>query len=198
MAGQSKGRIPMLGRILKFGVIAGLLAGVPLSIIVITLGEQQSMTEGMVVGYTIMLVALSMIFVAIKRYRDLDRGGVVGFWPAFGLGLGISFVAGVLYVIAWESSVAIAHLDFASSYAQAIIDEQRAKGVSGAALAKVAAEMEAFKLQYADPLFRLPMTFAEIFPVGVLVSLVSAGLLCNRRFLALARNTEQSADAPAA
>lgn len=188
----------MLGRILKFGVIAGLLAGVPLSIIVITLGEQQSMTEGMVVGYTIMLVALSMIFVAIKRYRDLDRGGVVGFWPAFGLGLGISFVAGVLYVIAWESSVAIAHLDFASSYAQAIIDEQRAKGVSGAALAKVAAEMEAFKLQYADPLFRLPMTFAEIFPVGVLVSLVSAGLLCNRRFLALARNTEQSADAPAA
>ena len=33
--------------------------------------------------------------------------------------------------------------------------------------------MEQFKQQYANPLFRLPMTLAEIFPVGVLVSLVS-------------------------
>jgi hypothetical protein len=29
--------------------------------------------------------------------------------------------------------------------------------------------MERFKVEYADPLFRLPMTFTEIFPVGVLV-----------------------------
>lgn len=26
--------------------------------------------------------------------------------------------------------------------------------------------MERFKVEYADPLFRLPMTFTEIFPVG--------------------------------
>jgi hypothetical protein len=32
-------------------------------------------------------------------------------------------------------------------------------------------------------LFRWPMTFAEIFPVGVLVPLISAGLLRNPRFL---------------
>jgi hypothetical protein len=43
--------------------------------------------------------------------------------------------------------------------------------------------MEAFKLQYANPMIRMPMTFAEIFPVGLLVSLVSAGLLRNPRFL---------------
>ena len=48
---------------------------------------------------------------------------------------------------------------------------------------KMTAEMDAFKIQYADPLFRLPMTFAEIFPVGILVSLISAGLLRNSRFL---------------
>ena len=42
---------------------------------------------------------------------------------------------------------------------------------------------DSFKVQYADPMFRLPMTFVEIFPVGVLVSLVSAGLLRNGRFL---------------
>jgi hypothetical protein len=47
--------------------------------------------------------------------------------------------------------------------------------------------MEAFKVQYANPMYRLPMTFVEIFPVGVLVSLVSAGLLRNSRFLPFRR-----------
>ena len=178
----------MFNRILNFGLVAGLLAGVPLSIIVITMGDQNSMMRGMLVGYTIMLVALSTIFVAVKRYRDVDLGGVVRFWPAFGLGLGISAVAGVIYVIAWESSVAIAHLDFANGYAKMMINEARAKGASGAALDKVIAEMEAFKIQYANPLFRWPMTFAEIFPVGVLVSLISAALLRNSRFMPMARS----------
>jgi hypothetical protein len=45
------------------------------------------------------------------------------------------------------------------------------------------AEMDAFRVQYANPLFRLPMTFAEIFPVGVLVSLISAAILRNPRVL---------------
>ena len=39
------------------------------------------------------------------------------------------------------------------------------------------------RTQYANPLFRLPMTFIEIFPVGLLVALVSAALLRNPSFL---------------
>jgi hypothetical protein len=42
-------------------------------------------------------------------------------------------------------------------------------------------------VQYADPLYRLPMTFIEIFPIGVLVSLIAAALLRNRRFLPVLR-----------
>jgi hypothetical protein len=126
---------------------------------------------------------LSAVFVAIKRHRDADLGGVIKFWPALGLGLGISAVAGVFYVLAWEASQAFTHADFASSYARTLIEEQQAKGASAEALAKLTADMEIFKANYANPLFRLPMIFVEIFPVGVLVSLVSAGLLRNSRFL---------------
>jgi hypothetical protein len=119
----------------------------------------------------------------IKRYRDVDLGGVIGFWRALALGLGISVVAGILYVISWETACAIAGIDFGASYSAAMIAQKKAAGVSGAALAKFIAEMNAFKVQYANPLYRWPMTFIEIFPVGVLVSLVSAALLRNRRFL---------------
>ena len=100
-----------------------------------------------------------------------------------GVSAQISFVAGVIYVLAWEATVAYTHMDFASDYAKLMIAHEKAKGVTGAALAKFSAEMAQFKVQYANPLYRLPMTFIEIFPVGVLVSLISAALLCNRRFL---------------
>jgi len=43
--------------------------------------------------------------------------------------------------------------------------------------------MERFKTMYANPAYRLPMTFVEIFPVGVLVSLMSAAVLRNSRVL---------------
>ncbi|HEY2783249.1 MAG TPA: DUF4199 domain-containing protein [Steroidobacteraceae bacterium] len=173
----------MLKKILSYGLMAGLVVGIPMSWITISMSAHTMMHYGMVIGYLIMLVGLSTVFVAIKRHRDADLGGVIKFWPAFGLGLGISFIAGVLYVISWEAACAIAHLDFAGSYAKAMIAQAQAKGVSAQALAKITAEMEQFKVQYANPLYRWPMTFIEIFPVGVLVSLISAALLRNSRFL---------------
>ena len=65
-----------------------------------------------------MLIALSAVFAAIKRYRDVDLGGVIGFLPAFGLGLGVSFVASLFYVAAWEAALDVTHMDFAASYAR--------------------------------------------------------------------------------
>jgi hypothetical protein len=173
----------MLRTILKYGVIAGLVVGGFQIITFTAFSGIPPLTYGMLIGYTTMLIALSAVFVGIKRHRDLDRGGVIGFWPAFGVGLGVSVIAGIFYVVAWELVQAMTHMDFASSYSQAIIASEKAKGASAETLAKLAADMDAFKVQYANPLFRLPMVFAEIFPVGVLVSLISAGLLRNSRFL---------------
>jgi hypothetical protein len=177
--------------ILSYGTVAGLIVGV-FGFSVALNGHLPS-PYGMVVGYLTMLIALSAVFVAIKKHRDADLGGVIRFWPAFGLGLSISVVASIFYVLAWEATVAVTQMDFAGDYARLLIDEQKAKGVSGDELAKFTAEMERFKTDYANPLFRLPMTFAEIFPVGLLVSLVSAGLLRNSRFLPMRRATPADA-----
>ncbi len=173
----------MLYRILSWGLLAGVIVGVPLIGLAIAMDGRPPLPYGMAIGYLIMLVALSTVFVAIKRRRDEDLGGVIRFWPAFGLGLGITVVASVFYVLAWEAALAATQMDFAGSYANLLIEQQKAKGLTGDALAKFVAGMEAFKADYANPLYRLPMTFTEIFPVGLLMSLVSAGLLRNSRFL---------------
>ena len=172
----------MLKKILAYGLTAGLIAGVLQSATTIGMADHPP-KHGLLLGYATMLIALSAVFVSIKRYRDDDLGGVIRFWPAFGMGVAMSLIAGILYVVAWEAAVALTHMDFAGSYSAMQIEQQKSKGVSAEELARFVAEMERFKVRYANPLFRLPMVFIEIFPVGVLVSLVSAGLLRNSRFL---------------
>lgn len=173
----------MLRTIFVFGGIAGLIVGVPLFLMTVGLKGHPPMPWGMAIGYTTMLIALSAVFVAIKRRRDVEGGGVIRFWPAFGMGLAISLVAGVIYVLSWEAALAVSGIDFAADYGREVIAQKRAAGASAAELARLTKDMAAFATQYADPLYRLPMTFTEIFPVGVLVSLISAALLRNPRFL---------------
>ncbi len=180
----------MLRMIFGFGLAAGLIVGVPLFGLTVALNGHPPSRYGVAIGYLTMLIALTCVFIAVKRCRDLDRGGVIGFWPAMGLGLGlgISLVASVCYVLAWGAALAVTQMDFAGDYARMLVAQKRAEGLGGEALAAFTAEMERFRVRYADPLYRLAMTFAEIFPVSALVSLVSAGLLRNPRFLPLHRS----------
>lgn len=134
-------------------------------------------------GYLVMILALSTIFLAIREYRNKTLGGVIKFLPALGLGLLVAAIAGIVYVAAWETFLAVSHYPFMENYAAAMIQSQRDAGVTGAELDAYIVQMDEMKAQYADPLFRLPMTFLEIFPVGLLIALISAALLRNPRLL---------------
>jgi hypothetical protein len=169
--------------ILRFGFIAGLIVVLPMLAMWLRVPADGKPPGGMVESYLIMLVALSMVFVGIKQYRDRVQGGVIRFWGAFLLGLGISAVAGVLYVLGWEICMAFGKFDFAAWYAQAIVEGARAGGASPAQLAQASIEAREFLASYANPLVRMSYTFIEIFPVGVLVSLISAAILRNSRVL---------------
>jgi len=128
-------------------------------------------------GYLIMLLALSVIFFATRQYRDQVQGGVIKFGRAFMLGVTISAVAGLFYVLAWEIYLASSGVDFIADFTNTLIDQARASGLAGSELDAEIARLEDMKSQYAKPYIRLPITFAEIFPVGVLVSLVTAAIL---------------------
>ena len=177
----------MLNRIIVHGGLAGLIVGAVFFAFAVS-GTLVHGAVGMAIGYLTMLVALSLVFVAIKRHRDLELGGVIRFWPAFALGLGVSIVASLIYALAWEASLAAT--GGAEAFVEHYIEQERARGAPPEALA----EMEGFRAIYANPLLRMAITFTEIFPVGLLVSLLSAALLRNRRFLPVRRASPASAD----
>jgi hypothetical protein len=99
------------------------------------------------------------------------------------MGVGISVVAGIVYVLIWEVYLAATNYTFMDAYVAGMLEAERAKGATAEALNAMAKEFETFKVQYKDPLFRLPMTFLEIFPVGLIVALISAALLRNSKVL---------------
>ncbi len=169
-------------------IYGGLSGAVAISLIIVTIVvELPDHLHSQWFGYLVMLVALSMIFVGVKRYRDVERGGVIRFLPAWGLGLAMAVVAGIIYVLGFEIFLLSADSNFLGNYMDEYIGglarDMQADGVSSAEIEAKVAEMREMAESYKNPLVRMPLTFVEIFPVGLLVSLVSAAILRNPRVL---------------
>lgn len=168
----------VVDRIFLFGTLAGLIVVASITgMLVATDGAPEISDMSVVYGYATMIVALSAVFFGVRSYRDSERGGVIGFVPALLMGLAISAVAGVIYVLVWEVYLAATQYTFMDAYVDHVVAQQKAAGVAQADLERLLSEMDQMKAWYANPLFRLPMTFLEIFPVGLAVSLISALVL---------------------
>jgi hypothetical protein len=166
---------------LIYGTIAGAIAS---AAIVATIAfKLPNHAHSVWFGYLVMLASLSLIFVGLKRYRDVECGGVIGFGRAVGLGIGIAVVAGIIYMLGWELYVRLSGWDFMKDYSASVIKSMHDKGASAAALQAKTAELRELATRFRNPLYRLSMTFIEIFPVGLIVALISAALLRNPRLL---------------
>ncbi|MEM9403997.1 MAG: DUF4199 domain-containing protein [Pseudomonadota bacterium] len=173
--------------IVVYGLIAGAIiaTSVQLSLTLDSGTEHLAGLEWL--GYAVMIIAFSLIFVAIKSYRDRQPDGAISFATGVKLGLGITLIASVIYVIAWEINLALTDYAFIDEYTRAYIAAEEAAGVTGAELDTLKAEMALMRERYDSPLFRVPVTLLEIFPVGLLMSLVSAAVLRDSRVLPAAR-----------
>lgn len=175
----------MIRRIFTYGLIAALLVGG------VMIGGSMSWaysgepppSNGMIVGYLTQLVALTLVFLGVKAHRDKALGGVIKFFPALGMGLAISAVATLGWIVAWEIILATSNLDFGAMMKEQMVAQAQAKGASDAEIQKAIADADSFAAMYANPPIRWSISFIEMFPAGVLVSLASAALLRNRRFL---------------
>ncbi|MBS1522669.1 MAG: DUF4199 domain-containing protein [Bacteroidetes bacterium] len=131
----------------------------------------------MLLGYSSMVIAFSMIFVGVKNYRDKHNDGTISFGKALKIGLLITLVASTMYVIAWQIDYYFFIPDFYEKYSAHIIREMKA---SGATQAQIQQQMIANKSNgemYRNPLFNAMFTYIEILPVGLIMSLLAAVIL---------------------
>ncbi len=163
--------------VLVCGLIAGLIVS---SLMVITIAacyNNPNFQGNMVLGYASMILSFSAIFVGIKLFRDKYNGGIISFGRAFKIGLFITLIASTIYVLAWLVDYYLFIPDFMDKYAAHVLKEARESGASQQEMVKKTAEMASYKEMYKNPAFVVLLTYAEIIPVGLVVTIISALIL---------------------
>ncbi len=164
--------------VLTFGLIAGgVIAAMFAITLPLTLNGTIDLSNSQLLGYSIMVLAFLMVFFGIRTYRDNNNGGTITFGRAFKVGILITLITAAVYVVSWEIVYYNFLPDFAERYAALTIQKLREEGASAAAIAKTTQDMARFAELYKNPLFNIGMTFMEIFPVGLIVTLISAAIL---------------------
>lgn len=163
--------------VLVYGIIAGLVVAAMMAFSTGYFCAKGDFEGGMIYGYSAMILSFSMIFVGVKSFRDKHNGGIINFGKAFKIGFFISLIASTIYVISWLVTYYFFMPDFMDKYAAAMLDKAKSSGISAGELAKQTAEMAQMKDWYKNPLFIILMTYVEILPVGVIVTLITALVL---------------------
>ena len=182
--------------VLTFGIIAGTILSTLMLTAIPFMGDTIDYGTGELVGYISMIAALSTIFIGIKKYRDKEMDGSIGFGKAFQVGLLITLVASVIYVATWVIYMNTSDSNFIESYSEYMKEELEKSSESQEIIDAKLAEIKNFSEMYRNPFVQIGITFLEIFPVGLLVSLIAGLLLKNRTTLVIAHrlSTIEKAD----
>lgn len=162
--------------VLTFGLISGAFTSL-MMIATLPLIGKVSFDKLEVLGYTTMLVSFLMVFFGIRSYRENVGGGKITFGKGLKVGLLITLISCLCYVVVWEVIYFKVAPDFADKYANHIIEKARAEGASDEVIAAKTAEMKSFKAMYDNPFFNAAVTLLEPLPVGLPVTLISAAIL---------------------
>lgn len=117
----------------------------------------------------------------MRSYRDNVAGGEIGFGRAMAVGSLIALVAALCYVATWELIYFQLQPHYATDMLAHMMERARAGGGTPSQVQQRVEEMRRFAAMYQNPAFNAAVTFLEPLPVGLVFSLVTAGVLSRRR-----------------
>ena len=158
--------------VLIFGLISGGMMAVMMFATLPFTDSAWLQSHSMFVGYTTMVLSFMLVFFGIRSYRENIGGGAITFGRAFAVGILITLISSVLYVIAWEIMY-FGIPSFGEKFMAMCVAHIKSSGASPEAI-----QTELSQLKYLNnPLIKAAMTFVEPFPVGLIITLVSALIL---------------------
>jgi hypothetical protein len=162
--------------VLTFGLISGAMMAA-MMLATVPFVHRIGFAKGMIVGYTTMVVAFLMVFFGIRSYRDNLGQGKITFGKGFSVGILITLITSIFYVATWLFIYYQLMPDFCDRMIQYTIESAKASGVSQQMLDEQIRELNGLKAMLANPFINAALTFIEPFPVGLIITLVSAAIL---------------------
>jgi uncharacterized protein DUF4199 len=161
--------------VLKYGLISAALSSA-MMLATVPFLHKLGFDKGAIVGYTAIVLSFLLVFFGVRSYREANAGRL-SFGRGFLVGLLITLISCAGYVVTWEFIYYNWMPDFAEKYSAYSIEHLKASGASQEAVDARAREMKDLKRMLDNPLMNAAMTFTEPFPVGLVVTLISAAAL---------------------
>jgi len=167
----------MKKNVIVFGLISGSIVAIWMAISVAICYRSGNFEGNMLVGYASMLLAFSMVFVGVKNYRDKYSNGFVSFGKAFKLGLYITLISSTMYVLSWLIAYYAFFPDFMAKYSAHVISQIQKSGATTAVIAAKIQNINTMKAMYNTLLGVVLLTYMEILPLGLIISVITALIL---------------------
>jgi hypothetical protein len=163
--------------ILTFGLISGVLSSL-MMLATVPFMHKIGFDKGYYLGYTAIVLSFLLVFFGIRSYRDNVGNGRITFGKAFAVGISITVISCLFYVLTWEILYFnFLHHDFMDQYGAYVVENLKAKGATPAAIQAQTQQLQKMKVLYENPLINSAMTFIEPFPIGLIITLISAAIL---------------------
>ena len=162
--------------ILTFGLISGVISSA-LMAGTMPFVHRIGNDKALILGYTSIVLSFLLVFFGIRAYRDNEAGGHISFGKAFGVGICITLISCMFYVGTWEVLYHTVFPNFMDEYSASAISKAQASGLSAQDLQAKINEIQQMKVMYANLLYNVLFTFIEPFPVGLVITLISAAVL---------------------
>ena len=162
--------------ILTFGLISGGLLSLMMAATV-PFAHKIGFDKALVVGYTTIVLSFLLVFFGIRSYRDNVGNGQITFTKAFAVGISITLISCIFYVVTWEILYFNFLPDFMDKYGAHMIEKLKASGAGPAAIQAQIEQVKKYKEIEDNPILNAAMTFIEPFPIGLAITLISAAVL---------------------
>ncbi|MHB8607633.1 MAG: DUF4199 domain-containing protein [Candidatus Acidiferrales bacterium] len=166
----------MKKNILIFGLISGAISSL-MMVATVPFADRIGFDKGAVIGYTAIVLSFLLVFFGIRSYRDNVGNGQITFKKAFAVGISITLISCICYVVTWE--VLYFHFlpGFMDKYGAHMIEKLKVSGAGPAVIQAQLQQVKKYKEMYDNPLLNAAMTFIEPFPIGLVITLLSAAVL---------------------
>jgi hypothetical protein len=162
--------------IVTFGLISGAISSL-MMIAVVTFGDRIGFDRGAIIGNTSIVLSFLMVFVGIRTYRDNIGDGQITFSKGFAVGLSITLISCIVYVVTWEVIYYNFLPGFWDAYGAHLAQKLTASGASPAAIQEKLEQVRKDKELCKNPFFNAALTFIHPFPIGLVITLFSALVL---------------------
>ncbi len=163
--------------VIRNGLFAGGILVTLMTVSMLLMNESTNFRLAEILGYLSMVLSFVFIFVDIREFRDKYQDGFITFGKGFQVGILITLIASLLYVAGWMILSNTVATDFGDQYYEQFIQNIRESDMAEDEKQAQIAKYERNKDMYQNPLVQIGVSFLEIFPVGLLVTLLSALVL---------------------